>query len=162
MPAFDRWSELVLGYAHPGSQIPLRRQEDHAFRFERSLYPRNGLFRHALRLLDPNQGPLADARVPCKVLVRDVERDPCRAQKLVGSLHSSVLAGPLHRLNHAMSEAKELLARNRAAFDAVTEALDRSGYLSAAEVQELIDQGAAIRVTELSPRSEERSPALDN
>lgn len=66
------------------------------------------------------------------------------------------------RLNHAMSEAKELLARNRAAFDAVTEALDRSGYLSAAEVQELIDQGAAIRVTELSPRSEERSPALDN
>lgn len=61
-----------------------------------------------------------------------------------------------------MSEAKELLARNRAAFDAVTEALDRSGYLSAAEVQELIDQGAAIRVTELSPRSEERSPALDN
>lgn len=66
------------------------------------------------------------------------------------------------RLNHAMSEAKELLARNRAAFDAVTEALDRNGYLSAAEVQELIDQGAAIRVTELSPRSEERSPALDN
>lgn len=42
------------------------------------------------------------------------------------------------RLSRAMAEATELLTRNRAAFDAVTEALDRSGYLSATEVSELI------------------------
>ncbi|MCO5081319.1 MAG: AAA family ATPase [Rhizobiaceae bacterium] len=66
------------------------------------------------------------------------------------------------RLTHATSQAKELLARNRAAFDTVTEALDKNGYLSALEVKELIDRGKAACVMEPISRSSERSPALGN
>ncbi|MBZ9892976.1 AAA family ATPase [Mesorhizobium sp. BR1-1-6] len=42
------------------------------------------------------------------------------------------------RLDRAMSDAKELLGRNRATLDEVADRLARSGYLSAAEVAELV------------------------
>lgn len=66
------------------------------------------------------------------------------------------------RLRRAMAEATELLTRNRAAFDAVTEALDRSGYLSATEMSELIaseDRTVSPGVSR-SPAAH-RSPALN-
>jgi ATP-dependent Zn protease len=42
------------------------------------------------------------------------------------------------RLDHALAGARDLLEENRAALDAVAEALDRAGYLSAAEISELV------------------------
>lgn len=42
------------------------------------------------------------------------------------------------RLERAMADAAELLAKNRAVLDAVADALDRSGYLSAGEVSHLV------------------------
>lgn len=48
------------------------------------------------------------------------------------------------RLSRAMAEATELLTGNRIALDAVTEAFDRSGYLSARGTSELVaDDGRA-------------------
>ncbi|MER9560664.1 AAA family ATPase [Mesorhizobium sp. M0571] len=43
-----------------------------------------------------------------------------------------------NRLERAMADAMELLEKNRAALDAVADALDRSGYLSAGEVSQLV------------------------
>ena len=42
------------------------------------------------------------------------------------------------RLDRALAGARDLLDENRAALDAVAEALDRAGYLSAAEISELV------------------------
>ncbi|MFC3326130.1 AAA family ATPase [Mesorhizobium cantuariense] len=44
------------------------------------------------------------------------------------------------RLERAMADAVELLTKHRTALDAVTDALDRSGYLSADEVSQLVSK----------------------
>ncbi|RWC29962.1 MAG: AAA family ATPase [Mesorhizobium sp.] len=46
-----------------------------------------------------------------------------------------------NRLERAMADAAELLTKNRAVLDAVADALDRSGYLSAGEVSRLVIGG---------------------
>ena len=45
------------------------------------------------------------------------------------------------RLEHAMADAAALLTKNRAALDAVADALDQSGYLSTGEVSRLVITG---------------------
>jgi hypothetical protein len=54
-----------------------------------------------------------------------------------------LLASVRRRLDRAMSEAAELLARNRVALDEVADRLSTSGYLSAAEIAEIV--GATIQ-----------------
>lgn len=49
-----------------------------------------------------------------------------------------LLSAVKKRLDRALSCARGLLAENRAALDAVAEALERSGYLSAAEISGLV------------------------
>ncbi|MDX8481860.1 AAA family ATPase [Mesorhizobium sp. VK24D] len=49
-----------------------------------------------------------------------------------------LLASVRKRLDGALSDARGLLEENRTALDAVAEALERSGYLSAAEISELV------------------------
>jgi hypothetical protein len=53
-----------------------------------------------------------------------------------------LLGSVRRRLDRAVSDATELLGRNRAALDEVAERLARSGYLSAAEVAELVRAGS--------------------
>lgn len=60
------------------------------------------------------------------------------------------------RLDRALSGARNLLEENRAALDAVAEALERSGYLSAAEIVELVaaeNDGAGRRKARRSKAS---------
>lgn len=49
-----------------------------------------------------------------------------------------LLASVGKRIESAMADAGELLGKNRAALEAVADALERSGYLSPAEVAELV------------------------
>jgi len=64
------------------------------------------------------------------------------------------------RLERAMADAAELLTKNRAALDAVADALDRSGYLSAGEVSQLVSKtnecakDRCVAEAELRPNSE--------
>jgi hypothetical protein len=54
-----------------------------------------------------------------------------------------LLASVRRRLDSAMSDAAELLARNRVALDEVADRLSTSGYLSATEIAEIV--GSAIQ-----------------
>ncbi|WP_353645074.1 AAA family ATPase [Mesorhizobium sp. WSM2239] len=70
-----------------------------------------------------------------------------------------LLAGVKRRLDRAMADAAELLAKNRAALERVADALDRSGYLSAADIAELcgirgnIQQGGSWHEPGIQPTS---------
>ncbi|WP_292387585.1 AAA family ATPase [Mesorhizobium sp.] len=55
------------------------------------------------------------------------------------TLVPGLLGAVKKRLDGALADARDLLEEKRAALDAVALALDRSGYLSAAEIAELVD-----------------------
>lgn len=63
-----------------------------------------------------------------------------------------LLAAVKRRLDRAMTDARGLLEENRAALDAVVEALEQSGYLSANEVSDLVRSRKEV------PRTQEALP----
>jgi len=70
-----------------------------------------------------------------------------------------LLASVRKRLDRAMADAAELLGKNRAALERVADALDRSGYLAAADIAELCGttenglQGGAAHEAGMQPAS---------
>jgi hypothetical protein len=86
------------------------------------------------------------------IFLSDEDHDPLL-------LVPGALARVAERLDRAMSDASCLLKENRATLDAIADALDRSGYLSPAEITELVGETACTESVRKSRHGVLRSGA---